>query len=165
MDKIYCLRERKYTDNINPQRVTTKNGRHMIKAKCKSCGALKSKFIKIGGAIDIHKAMLPLLPKKGLVLPGYKYCGPGNPLNSGAPVNELDAVCMNHDYCYDSGTSKSECDKTMLSDLKHTKSKTFGEKLAKHLIVKPAINMKYKLGLGSKNGKRAQKKGPNGVIN
>ena len=64
---------------------------------------------------------------------------------------------MDHDYCYDSGISKHECDKIMLSNLKNTKSKTFGEKIAKHLVVKPVINAKYKLGLGlrnQKNGKR-----------
>lgn len=158
--QIYCLKERTYTDNVNPQYVTTKNGRLMIKAACASCGKLKSKFVKQGGSIDIHKAMLPLLPKKGLTLPGYNYCGPGNPLVNGSPVNQLDEVCMNHDYCYDSGLSKSECDKKMLSDLKTTKSKTIGEKLAKNLVVKPVINMKYKLGLGqtrnSKNGRRGQ---------
>ena len=40
----------------------------MIKPICSSCGKMKSKFIKKGGSIDIHKAMLPLLPKKGLTL-------------------------------------------------------------------------------------------------
>ena len=164
--QIYCLKERKYTNNVNPQYITTKNGRTILKAKCASCGKMKSKFVKglhipatikntkKGGAIDIHKAMLPLLPKKGLLIPGYKYCGPGNPLDNGSPVNQLDEICMNHDFCYDSGLSKSECDKKMLSNLKNTKSKSIGEKIAKNLVVKPAINMKYKLGLGSKNGKR-----------
>ena len=158
-NRIYCLKERKYTENVNPQYFTSKNGRLMIKATCKSCGKKKSKFVKSkqGGRLDIHKAMLPFLPKKGLTLPGYNYCGPGNPLNSGLPVNKLDEVCMVHDYCYDSGLSKSECDKEMLTNLKNTKSKSIGEKIAKNLVVKPAINMKYKLGLGSKNGKRGLK--------
>lgn len=169
--QIYCLKERKHTGNVNPRYVTTENGRRVIKATCASCGKMKSMFVKNigqrlrslrlntkGGSFDIHKAMLPLLPKKGLTLPGYNYCGPGNPLDNGPPVNQLDEVCMNHDYCYDSGLSKSECDKEMLSYLKNTKSKSVGEKIAKNLVVKPAINMKYKLGLGqkrkSKNGKR-----------
>ena len=162
--QIYCLKEKQFTSNINPQYFTTKNGRLMIKATCASCGKKKSKFVKNtghktqGGTLDIHKAMLPLLPKKGLTLPGYNYCGPGNPLVNGPPVNQLDEVCMTHDYCYDSGLSKSECDKQMLSNLKSTKSKSLGEKIAKHLIVKPTIATKYKLGLGqkrkSKNGKR-----------
>jgi len=156
-NKIYCLKERRFTDNINPHYVTTKNGRKMIRATCSSCGKMKSKFVKsTGGNLDIHKAMLPLLPKKGLTLPGYNYCGPGNPLDNGPPVNELDAVCMDHDFCYDSGVKKGTCDKQMLSNLNKTKSKTFGEKIAKHLVVKPAIKTKYTFGLGqkSKNGKR-----------
>ena len=168
---IYCVKERKYTEDINPKQVITKNNRHMIKATCASCGITKTMFVKNtkGGLLDLHKAILPILPKKGLTLPGYKYCGPGNPLDSGPPINELDAVCMDHDYCYDRGESKSNCDKNMLANLKNTKSKTLGEKIAKHLIVKPTIATKYKLGLGqrtfenprlqgrpgqSKNGKR-----------
>lgn len=122
----------------------------MLKAKCASCGITKATFLKMGGALDIHKAMLPLLPKKGLTLPGYKYCGPGNPLEGQAPVNELDAVCMEHDYCYEEG-EKHECDRQMLDNLKKTKSKTFGEKRAKNLVVRPAIATKYKLGLGKLN--------------
>ena len=46
-----------------------------------------------GGSIDIHSKILPLLSKKGLTLPGYNCCGPGNPLDNGKPVNELDAIC------------------------------------------------------------------------
>ena len=64
-----------------------------------------------GGKFDIHKAMLPLLPKKGLTLPGHS--GPGNPLADGPPTNELDAICMEHDYCYSSSIPKSKCDKNM----------------------------------------------------
>ena len=33
-----------------------------------------------GGAIDIHKAILKVAPKKGFVMPGHRYTGPGNPL-------------------------------------------------------------------------------------
>ena len=74
--------------------------------------------------------MLPLLPKKGLTLPGHRYCGPGNPLDNGPPTNELDAICMEHDYCYSSNIPKSECDKNMLGKLFSSESKTFGEKIA-----------------------------------
>ena len=34
-----------------------------------------------GGAIDIHKAILKVAPKKGFVMPGHRYTGPGNPLD------------------------------------------------------------------------------------
>ena len=74
----------------------------MLKAKCGSCAIIKTQFVKekTGGKFYIHKAVLPLLPKKGLTLPGHKYCGPGNPLHNGPPTNELDAIYMEHDYCF-----------------------------------------------------------------
>jgi hypothetical protein len=31
---------------------------------------------------------------------GYKYCGPGNPLNAGEPKNASDALCRQHDIDY-----------------------------------------------------------------
>lgn len=37
---------------------------------------------------------------KGLVLPFYKYLGPGNSLDRGYPVNELDAAAKKHDEAY-----------------------------------------------------------------
>ncbi|MEW8544556.1 MAG: hypothetical protein AB2693_13590 [Candidatus Thiodiazotropha sp.] len=32
-----------------------------------------------------------------VLIPGYRYCGPGNPIPNGEPVNALDAICMEHD--------------------------------------------------------------------
>ena len=80
----------------------------MLKAKYWSCGIIKTQFVKEnkGGKFDIHKAMLPLLPKNGLTVPGHRYCGPGNPLDNGPPTKELDAICMEHDYCYSSNILK-----------------------------------------------------------
>ena len=48
-----------------------------------ACGIIKTQFVKEnkGGKFDIHKAMLPLLLKQGLTLPGHRYCGPVNPLD------------------------------------------------------------------------------------
>ena len=43
--QIYRLKLRKYTDNVNPQYVTT-NGKLMIKATCASCGKTKTKCIE-----------------------------------------------------------------------------------------------------------------------
>ena len=115
----YCIKEKKITEDVNPKYVLTKNGRMMRKSTCASCGITKTKFVKTdGGAVDIYKAMLPLLPKKGLTLPGYKYYGPGNPPPElGKPTNEVDGICMKHDYCYSNGIPKSECDEKMLKDL------------------------------------------------
>lgn len=41
------------------------------------------------------------LTGKGWVLPGNKYIGPGNPLESGEPANRDDANARIHDYDYD----------------------------------------------------------------
>ena len=77
----YCVREKKQTESKAEQRITTKNGRHMIKSICASCGAKKAVFIKKSGNIDIHKLIGKLpRPKRGWTLPGHKYTGPHNPL-------------------------------------------------------------------------------------
>ena len=131
MSRIYCIKEKKKeTEDIGPTYVGSKNNRLMLKAKCGSCGIIKTQFVKEnkGGIFDINKAMLTLLPKKGLTLPGHRYCGPGNPLDNGPPTNELDAICMEHDYCYSSDIPKGEC---ILGRLSSSESKTFGEKVAK----------------------------------
>ena len=142
MSRIYCIKEKKKTEDFDPTYVRSKNNKLMLKAKCGSCGIIKIQLVKENkrGKFDIHKAMLPLLPKKGLTLPGHRYCGPGNPLDNGPPTNELDAICMVHDYYYSSNIPKSECDKNMLGKLSSSESKTFGEKVAKNLIVKPKLN-------------------------
>ena len=120
MNRIYCIKEKK-TEDIDPTYVRSKNNRLMLKAKCGSCRIMKTQLVKEnkGGGVgfNIHKAMLPLLPNKGLTLPGHRYCGPGNPLDNGLPTNELDAICMQHDYCYSSNIPKSECNKYMLGKL------------------------------------------------
>ena len=41
---------------------------------------LSKKILPTGGDIDIHKAILKVAPKKGFVMPGHRYTGPGNPL-------------------------------------------------------------------------------------
>ena len=37
-------------------------------------------YFRRGKGVDIHKAILKVAPKKGFVMPGHKYTGPGNPL-------------------------------------------------------------------------------------
>ena len=104
-----------------------------------------------GCSIDIHSKLLPLLPNKGLTLPGYIYCGPGNPLTMESQFNELDAICERHDYCYSTpNTNKSDCDEIMLDEMKTSMSETLAEKLWTYVIVKSIILSKYKLGLGTK---------------
>ena len=44
--KLYCLKCRKDTENINPRVSKTSNNRTMIVSKCAKYGSKKSRFIK-----------------------------------------------------------------------------------------------------------------------
>jgi hypothetical protein len=48
--------------------------------------------------------------------PGYRYCGPGKS-GPGAPINELDAICMRHDACYRKSESRKLCDVMFLQQI------------------------------------------------
>ena len=43
---LYCLKCKKYTENINPQVSSTSNCKLMILSKCAICGSKESEFIK-----------------------------------------------------------------------------------------------------------------------
>ena len=45
-EETYCVKERKYTKNINPIIKTSKNGNNYIQSTCFVCGNKKSSFIK-----------------------------------------------------------------------------------------------------------------------
>ena len=65
MSRIYCIKEKK-ENRIDPIYVRSKNNRIMLKAKCGPCAIIKTQFVKERkrGKFEIHKAMLPLLPKR-----------------------------------------------------------------------------------------------------
>ena len=44
--KSYCLKCRKYTENINLRVSKTSDGRTMVLSKCAICGSKKLRFIK-----------------------------------------------------------------------------------------------------------------------
>ena len=44
--KIYCVKCRKDTENIDPKMVRTKNNRLIMQAKCPVCRIKKSRFVK-----------------------------------------------------------------------------------------------------------------------
>jgi len=103
------------------------------------------------------------IPLKNWHLPGHKFTGPftelekrvdkgGNPLPGFEPYNQIDDIARQHDWCYktaDETESKTrrQCDKEMLDNLNAIKTKGIREKLD-YTLVKPAIWLKYKLGLG-----------------
>ena len=45
-EKSYCLSSRKYTKNINPKVIKSKNNRSMIQTNCAICNSKKSRFVK-----------------------------------------------------------------------------------------------------------------------
>ena len=44
--KAYCVKCRKYTENIDPKMVRTKNNRLIMQEKCAVCGIKKWRFVK-----------------------------------------------------------------------------------------------------------------------
>ena len=47
MSRIYCIKKKKKkTEDIDPTYVRSKNNRLMLKAKCGSCGIIKTQFVK-----------------------------------------------------------------------------------------------------------------------
>ena len=130
-----------------------------------------------GRGIDIHNAILKVAPKKGFVLPGHTYTGPGNPLEKQLkynpetgevleiyqqPTGPTDAVSMQHDVDYGVGSNKpkseqvkrkNEADRKMVKSLDAIPWK---ERQWGHAVARTLINTKQKLGTGfkSKNVKR-----------
>ena len=130
-----------------------------------------------GSAIDIHNAILKVAPKKGFVMPGHRYTGPGNPLeqqlrydpNTGQileiyqqPTGRTDAVSMQHDVDYsvcrnkpksDQVKCKNDADRKMVKALDTIpwKQRQWG-----HAIARNAIAAKSKLGMGVKKPKNVK---------
>ena len=46
MSGIYYIKEKKKTEGTDPTYVRSKNNRLMLKAKCGSCGIIKTQFVK-----------------------------------------------------------------------------------------------------------------------
>ena len=51
--KIYCVKCRKVTGNIDPKLVRTKDNRLIMQSKCSVCGIKKSRFVKEQEAKDL----------------------------------------------------------------------------------------------------------------
>ena len=128
-----------------------------------------------GGSLDIHKAigLLPK-PKSGWTLPGHKYTGPYNDLNSQVKYNPLtgeileiydkptgktDAIAMQHDVdysvCKDDKKCKNKADRKMVKSLDAIpyKDRQWG-----HWLARNAIDTKQKLGLGVKKPKNVKRR-------
>ncbi|KAL9982582.1 hypothetical protein ACROYT_G004644 [Oculina patagonica] len=121
-------------------------------------------YYRKGKGIDIHKAILKVAPKKGFVIPGHKYTGPGNPLEKQVkwdpktgkilkiyeqPTGKTDAVSMQHDVDYsvcadkpskDQVKCKNEADKKMVKALDAIpwKDRQWGHAIARNTIATKA---------------------------
>ena len=124
-----------------------------------------------GGSLDIHNAILKVAPKKGFVMPGHRYTGPGNPLdkqlkynpNTGQileiyeePTGKTDAVSMQHDVDYsicekkqknNQIKCKNDADRKMVKELDLIPR---NERQWGHTVARNAIAAKAKIGLGAK---------------
>ena len=114
--------------------------------------------------IDIHKAIgkLPIIPKRGFVLPNMNYCGAYNPLDKQLiydkngnilryiqkPSGNTDAICAQHDVDYT--LAKSLKDKHIADEkmIKAINELPYNQQQYGTFLVKNIIRSKRKLGLG-----------------
>lgn len=70
-----------------------------------------------GSAFDTIKETVTNWSKGSYLAPGMRYCGPGNPLNNGEPVDESDRACQAHDYEYDHFKREKDAGRINTSEL------------------------------------------------
>ena len=117
--------------------------------------------------IDIHKAIgkLPIIPKRGFVLPNMSYCGAYNPLDKQLiydkngkilkyiqkPSGNTDAICAQHDVDYT--LAKNLKDKHIADEkmIKAINKLPYNQQQYGTFLVKNIIRSKRKLGLGVEN--------------
>ena len=117
--------------------------------------------------IDIHKAIgkLPIIPKRGFVLPNMNYCGAYNPLDKQLiydkngnilryiqkPSGKTDEICSQHDVDYT--LAKNLKDKHIADEkmIKAINELPYNQQQYGAFLVKNIIRSKRKLGLGVEN--------------
>ena len=130
-----------------------------------------------GRGVDVHKAIGKLpKPRRGFTLPGHNYTGPYNPLEKQLrydpttgeilefyqlPTGKSDAVAAQHDVDYSVCENeenpsflrqcKNKADRKMVKSMDAIPWK---ERQWGHALARNVIDVKQKLGLGAKNGKR-----------
>ena len=115
--------------------------------------------------IDIHEKIgkLPIIPKRGFVLPNMRYCGPYNPLENQliydqngnilryiqSPSGKTDEICAQHDVDYTLAKNlkdKHIADKKMIDSINKL---PYNQRQWGTFLVKNIISSKKKLGLGN----------------
>ena len=115
--------------------------------------------------IDIHKAIgkLPIIPKRGFVLPHMNYCGAYNPLDKQLiydkngnilrymqkPSGKTDGICAQHDVDYT--LAKNLKDKHIADEkmIKAINELPYNQQQCGTFLVKNIIRSKRKLGFGN----------------
>ena len=126
MNKIYCVKCRKFTETRDVKPKTTKNNHQMLQGICVVCGTEKSKFISASGKRFINDT-INSLPFE-MHMPGHNFTGRGTKLNKrlnenmtlkarSKSINRVDKAAYHHDICYvknkDTKTRNEVCDKNM----------------------------------------------------
>jgi len=149
MDKMFCVKSRKFTETRDVKQKTTKNNRQMLQGICVVCGTKKSKFISASGKGFLNDTInsLPI----EMHLPGYNFTGPGTKLNKrlnpdltpkewSKPVNRVDKAANHHDICYvknkDTKTRNEKCDTEMLEELDGIFNPTLRERIERGVVYK-----------------------------
>ena len=166
----YCIRCRRATDSLQATRVVSKNGRRLVKGKCRMCGVSKTRFV--GGSVqkdgDIVESLnkvtgrvkLPWARFRGQMhLPGHNFTGPGTNLNKrlnpdgtpkswSRPVDRVDRAAY-HDLAYAKYKDKAKrlaADKRMIRELDNINNPTLRERMER-VAVRPLIAAKANFGV------------------
>jgi len=147
MNKIYCVKCRKFTETIDVKQETTKNNRQMLQGICVVCGIKNSKFVNASGNGFINDT-INSLPFE-MHMPGHNFTGPGVKLNKrlnedmtpkawSKPINRLDKAAYHHDICYVKNKytkpRNEVCDKNMLTELNGIYNPTLRERMERGVV-------------------------------
>ena len=80
--------------------------------------------------------------KRGFVLPGYNYLGPGNSLNRGPPVNATDGIAQAHDHEYHNAKSVEDIRRSDRTAIREFSKQAFKGSLG-GVIGAAGIGLKY----------------------
>lgn len=82
------------------------------------------------------------------MFPGYNWCGPGCS-GPGAPINEVDAACRQHDLCYQWTRERCRCDHDFIERLerlqnRYTREGRHARVLLNHMRILKGINCLFR---------------------
>ena len=167
MTRSYCVRCRKMTASTHEIRAVSKNKRRMVRGRCKTCKATKTRFVKQKGGDLVSslnaitgRVKLPWSKFKGeMHLPGHNFTGPGTNLTKrlnadgtpktwSKPVNRVDRAAYHHDLAYaryKDTAKRIVADKKMLKELDDISNPTLKERMER-AIIKPVLSTKVNFG-------------------